>query len=363
MVAKGREVHLLTDGVHHGLILGGIRVRVAVKILRGACPLQLLDDPPGDKVVKGGRPGEVQVLAPEHGRRAGGPGMDLPGAVLVEEVRGLPQLGASDNGVVDKQQAAPLYQLMDGDELHMRDKVPLALEGGHKGPGPGGGILYKGPGEGYARGVGVAHGVGGAGVGHAGHVVWPCPGETVPLCQKGAAVVAHLLHVDSLVRGGGVAVIYPEEGAYLHITTGSREGLHSLGRDGGYLAGTQLPLAGIAQVEIGKALEGDAAGLRLFTDCHRGPAKPVPGGQYAPGGQKQQAHGAVDGLLGIAYAFEEVLLLVYEGGHQLRLVDIAAAHFHKMGVAPGKYPIHQLPGIVYFAHGDDGIGAVMGAHD
>ena len=34
-----------------------------------------------------------------------------------------------------------------------------------------------------------------------------------------------------------------------------------------------------------------------------------------------------------------------------------------MGVAPGKYPIHQLPGIVYFAHGDDGIGAVMGAHD
>ena len=44
--------------------------------------------------------------------------MDLPGAALIQKFGGLPQLGAPDNGVVDKQQAPVLDQLVNGDQLH-----------------------------------------------------------------------------------------------------------------------------------------------------------------------------------------------------------------------------------------------------
>ena len=60
----------------------------------------------------------------------------------------------------------PLDELVDGDQLHLGDEVALALHGGHEGAGPGGRVLDKGPGEGDAALVGVADGVGRAGIGN-----------------------------------------------------------------------------------------------------------------------------------------------------------------------------------------------------
>ena len=360
MVPQGGEVQFLADVLHHGVVLAAFGVGVLHQVggLPGA--LHLLDDPAGNQIHHRGGPGEVQVLAAVQQGRAGRPHMDLPGAALVQELRGLPQLGAPDDGVVDEQQAPVLDELVDRDKLHLGNEVPLALHGGHEGAGPGGRVLDKGPGEGDAALVGVADGVGRAGIGHTGHGVGM---GVIPAGQHGAAVIAHLLHADPLVGGGGVAVVHPQEGADFHVLAGLYQGLYALWGDNGNLPGAQLPQGGVAQVQIGKALKGDAVGVLLLAKGHRGAAQLVPGGQNALGRHDKHGHGAVDDLLGILDALDEVLLLVDDRGHQLRGVHIAAAHLQKVGVPAFEQLLHNLVGVVDFAHGHNGVGAMVRPHN
>ena len=283
--------------------------------------------------------------------------MNFPGAALVQELGGLTQLGAPNDGVVNEKQASVLDQLMDGDQLHFGDQVPLALNGGHERAGPGRRILDKGPREGNAGLVGVADGMGGAGIGHACHGVRV---GVVPAGQHGSAVIPHFLHADPFVGRGGIAVIHPEEGADLHVFTGLDQRLHAFGSDNGNLAGAQLPLFGIAQVQIGKALKGNAVGVLLSANGHRGSAQLVPGCQNAFGRHDEHGHGAVDHVLGVLDALDEIGLLVDDRGHQLGGVHIAAAHFQKVGVSAFEQLFHDLVGVVDFSHSHNGVGAVVG---
>ena len=110
-------------------------------------------------------------------------------------------------------------------------QVTLALAGGHEGPGPGGGVFDEGAGKGDFRLVGVTHRVGDAGVRDAGHNVGADVIFLIPAGQEASALVAHLLHVDPLVGGGGIAVVDPEEGADFHLLPGGTEYFHALWRD------------------------------------------------------------------------------------------------------------------------------------
>ena len=89
-------------------------------------------------------------------------------------------------------------------------------------------------------------------------------------CQHLSAVVAHGLHVDALVAGGGVAVVDPEERADAHLLFGGAQRLHVVGGHPDDLAGAQLLVITVAQVDICEALEGDTVGPLFFSDEQRG---------------------------------------------------------------------------------------------
>ena len=202
--------------------------------------LQLLNHPPGQQLHIGVAPGEVQVLAAIHNGRAGRAHVDLFRTGLIEEVHRFPELGAPDDGIVHKQQLFPLNQLGNGDLLHFGHLVADLLVGRGEGPGPGGGVLYKGAGKGFAAAVGEADGVGDAGIRHTRHIVHfgePALGHLVASHDL-AVAIAHDLHIDALVIGVGVAVIGPEKAADLHFLTRRRDGLIAVPGQGHDLTGT-----------------------------------------------------------------------------------------------------------------------------
>ena len=117
--------------------------------------------------------------------------MYFPGAAVIQEFCSLPHLCSADDGIVDQQQAAVLNQIMHRNQLHLGDQVPLFLNGGHEGPGPGRRIFNERTGKRYARFIGVADGVSRSGVRYAGHSIRM---SVVPFGQHPAAVIPHLLH-------------------------------------------------------------------------------------------------------------------------------------------------------------------------
>ena len=290
--------------------------------------------------------------------------MNLLRAGFIEEFHRLPELGAPDDGVVHEEKLLALDELRDGDLLHLGHLVPHVLALGHEGPGPGGGVFYEGPGEGLAAAVGEADGVGDAGVRDPRHVVHLrelAPLDLVPGHDL-AVAVAHDLHIHPLVAGIGIAVVGPEKGADAHVLPRGGEGLPAFGGNFHNLLGAQLVGVLIAQLVVGEGLEGDAAALPALPDEHRQAAQAVPGGVDALGCEDEDGHGALDLLLGVTDAGDQVVLLVDEGGHQLRGVDLAGAHGHELVAVVGEVAVHQGLGVLDDAHGGDGVQPQVGAH-
>ena len=127
-------------------------------------------------------------------------------AAGVQKLRGFPQLGAANNGVVNQQQALTLNQIVHRNQLHLGDQVALGLVGWHKGAGPSRRVLNKWTRKRNAGGVGITDGVGNAGVRHTSHNVRH---GVVSACQQLAAVIAHFFHADPLIGRGRITVIHP----------------------------------------------------------------------------------------------------------------------------------------------------------
>ena len=113
---------------------------------------------------------------------------------------------------------------------------------------------------------------------------------------------------------------------------------------------------------IGEGLEADTQAVVIPSHQHREPAHLVPGGDDAVGEQKQYGAGAVDDLLGMADAVDQVILLVDEGGGQLGVVDLARGHGHELMAGAGEGILHQFLGVVDDAHCGDGEEPQVGAH-
>ena len=99
-------------------------------------------------------------------------------------------------------------QVMNGNQLHLGDEVAAALDRRHKGARPGRRVFDERAGIGNARFVGIADGVRNAGVWNACHNVG-MDSARVPLCQRRAAVITHLLDADALVGRGRIAIVNP----------------------------------------------------------------------------------------------------------------------------------------------------------
>ena len=288
--------------------------------------------------------------------------MDFRRTGVVQELDGFPQLGAANDGVVHEQQLLALDEFRDGDLFHFCHTVPDFLRIRCEGTGPGGGVFHEGSCKRLVAVVGVADGVGHTGIGNTGHEIHV--GESAPLhfaTGHGLTVaVAHDFHVFAFVIGVGVAIIGPQEGADLHFLSCGGQGLPAVGGDHDDLAGAKLVNTFAAQLLVGEGLKGHAAAVFLLADQHRQTAHPVPGGDDAVGGEDQDGHGTVDLLLGVADTGHQRILLIDEGGGQLRGGNFAGRHGHELLALLLETLLHQRLGVVDDAHGGDGVETQMG---
>ena len=106
MVTECGEVQFFSDFLHHLLIVCTVRIGVVGQYFVGdAVPFPVAYDSAGNQIQFRVGTGKVQVGAAKHKRRAGRPDMDLLRTALIQELRGLTQLCAADDGIVDQQHA------------------------------------------------------------------------------------------------------------------------------------------------------------------------------------------------------------------------------------------------------------------
>ena len=66
----------------------------------------------------------------------------------------------------------------------------------------------------------------------------------------------------------------------------------------------------VSEIDIGKALKGNTAGLVLLSNRQRSTSIAVSGSVDAIRGQEENGHGALDHFLGIQKPFYQTLLLI-----------------------------------------------------
>ena len=98
----------------------------------------------------------------------------------------------------------------------------------------------------------------------------------------------------------------------------------------------------------------------VAADEHGQSAQPVPGGDDAVLRHDHDGSGALDHLLGIKDPVQDGVLLVDQRRRQLRGIDLAGAHRHKLVAVFRKMLLHQLLVVVDDPHGGDGIQSQMG---
>ena len=116
----------------------------------------------------------------------------------------------------------------------------------------------------------------------------------------------------------------------------------------------------VSQVQICEILKRSAERPVLLADGDGGTAVAVPGGVDAFRCQEKHGHGALDPLLGVKESVYQTVLLVDQRGHQLRIVDLSAAHAHKVDVAVVIGLLYQLFGIADHPDCGQGIDSQMG---
>ncbi len=355
MVAQRREILLPADVLQHRLIAVALRIGVFPEDILRVFPLPCEDHAPRDQVEIRLGAGKIQEPAPVHQRRAGGPHMNLLCPALVEEFRRLPQLRPAHDGIVDQQQLLVLDQRLHRQQFHSRDQVALVLAHRHEGTRPGRRIFDKWPGKRYFRFVGVADGVSRAGIRHAGyHVRTDVAGSPVAPRQRTAAAVTHFLHIDSLIGRRRIPVINPEKRTDLQLIARRGQLLDAVRRYADDLAGTQLPLVGVAQIQIGETLHGNAVGAFLPAEHEGRAADLVPGRVDAVVPQDQHGHRAVHDILHIANALHQAVPAADQRPDQLGHIDLSVGHFLKMRIPVVVKLPDQPVIIIHLAHGGDG---------
>ena len=218
---------------------------------------------------------------------------------------------------------------MHRNQLHLCDEIALVLDGRHEGARPGRRVLDEGTRKRDTGLIRIADSVCGAGIRDTGDRVNLVVGHMVALCELLAAAHAHGFDGYTLVGRRRIAVVDPEEGADAHLFAGGGERRDTLRRHHGDFAGAELAEILVAEVQIGEALERSAEALVLSADDDRCSAELVAGQVNALRGQQHNAHGAIDYILCIAEAVNQVVFPVNQRGDELRRVDDTAAHLEE----------------------------------
>ena len=289
--------------------------------------------------------------------------MDGPGTVFIEKLDGLPKLRAANDGIVHKEQILVPDQLRHRDLLHLGNGFPVDLCGRHKATRPGRRVLDERAGKVLAALVGVADGMGRAGIRNAADVVDLLHVRLVPVRpgEDRAVAVAHGFHIDPFIGGRWIAVVGPEERADALLFVGRAKLRHAFRGQLDDLAGAELLLENESQLFISEGLEGNGVAVFAFSHGNGEPSEPVAGSdQRAVLLQDQNGSRAVDGFLGKADALRKVRLLVDQRNQKLHDIDRAAGLGVEVTAGEGEKLVDQRIRVVDPADHTDGIGAVIG---
>ena len=125
-------------------------------------------------------------------------------------------------------------------QFHTRNQISLALLSRHKRSRPGRSIFDKRTSKRNSRTVRVAHRMGNARVRNSRHNVrmyFLC----VSSSQHIPTLIAHLLHIDSLVGRGGISIIHPQERTDFHLIFRLHQSLRPVRSDIYDLSWSQFP--------------------------------------------------------------------------------------------------------------------------
>ena len=97
--------------------------------------------------------------------------MDLLGSQIEDPLDNVLELGPPHDGVLTEEDPVAVDHVLDGNQLHPGHQVPDPLVLRHEAPGPGLGVLHKGPSVRDAGSIGVPDSVPGARVRDTGYQV------------------------------------------------------------------------------------------------------------------------------------------------------------------------------------------------
>ena len=183
--------------------------------------------------------------------------------------------------------------------------------------------------------------------------------RVIPLCQNVAAFITHLLYIHTLVGGGRIAVVYPEERTDFHFVAGLLKDFNTFRSQIYDLCRSQFLVGMVTQVDEGKALKRSAERAFFLSDDQRGSAKTVAGRIDSLRCHDQKGHGAVDHLLYVLDSFENGRFLIDQRGNHFGRIDIASAHFQEVGTSVFVGDVHKLFHVIDLTYGRDGKTAEM----
>ena len=112
--------------------------------------------------------------------------------------------------------------------------------------------------------------MGGSGIRHTAHIV-NVHGSSllhIPIRNGGTVAIAHDLHIDTLIGGGGITVVTPQKRTDLHLFAWLCKLRHGIRCQLYDLAGAKLFDMLIAQLGISKLLKGNGVTFVISADLH-----------------------------------------------------------------------------------------------
>ncbi len=274
-------------------------------------------------------------------------------AVLIEELYRLSHLCAADDTVIDKEELLSLDKLMNGYKLHLGNYVSHALIRRHEASRPCGGILYKRTCKRDTAPVCVADSVRCSRIRDSAYEINVRKSACCDVVFSHYLAVAgtHDFNVDALIAGCRVAVICPEEGAYLHL--GGVALCHYLAAVScylHYLACGELLNGLVAELLECEGFSREAVAVPALADNNRKSAVLVAGCDDAVACEDYQRHRALYLALRVADTVYEVVTLRDKSCDKVAGVDITARHRLEVCTALFKELVNERVGIADYTY-------------
>ena len=162
-----------------------------------------------------------------------------------------------------------------------------------------------------------------------------------------------MVDIFTFVFTHGIAIVDPQERAYLHLLVGLAKLGKAIGRNLHDLAGTYVVTCLITQVGETARLRRDGISFRALAYKYRGAAILVACGNDAVLGKEKHRAGTFEFVLHILDTVDIIFTFGNEGSYQLGLVGYAVAVLAKV-VPLVEELFFEVGQIVDLCHGDDG---------